>query len=139
VANGWYNAGLDAIAKGSVAWKASGGATIKAVLVDAASYTVSLTTHANLSDIPVGMRVATSATMTLVDATGGGVLDASDVTFSAVTGAVSEAVVLYLDTGNASTSTLLLYIDTATGLPVTPNGGDITVQWDNGANKVAKI
>jgi len=36
-------------------------------------------------------------------------------------------------------SYMLLYIDTATGLPVTPNGGDINVNWDNGANKIAKI
>jgi hypothetical protein len=49
------------------------------------------------------------------------------VTFTAVTGDVSEAVILYKDTGVAATSPLIAYIDTATGLPVTPNGGDITV------------
>jgi hypothetical protein len=31
---------------------------------------------------------------------------------------------------------LIARIDTATGLPVTPNGGDITVQWDAGADKI---
>ena len=31
------------------------------------------------------------------------------------------------------------FIDTATGLPITPNGGDIIVTWDNGANKIFKL
>lgn len=36
-------------------------------------------------------------------------------------------------------SPLLAYIDTATGLPVTPNGADITVAWDSGANRIYKL
>lgn len=36
-------------------------------------------------------------------------------------------------------SPLIAFIDTATGLPVTPNGGDITVAWDSGANKIFKL
>ena len=59
-----------------------------------------------------------------------GVCDAADVTFSAVSGDVSEAVVVYRDSGVAGTSELIAYIDTATGLPVTPNGGDITITWN---------
>jgi hypothetical protein len=35
--------------------------------------------------------------------------------------------VLFVDTGNAATDALIAFIDTGTGLPVTPNGGDITV------------
>jgi hypothetical protein len=34
---------------------------------------------------------------------------------------------------------LIAYIDTATGLPVTPNGGDITIAWDSGANRIFKL
>jgi len=34
---------------------------------------------------------------------------------------------------------LIAFIDTATNLPVTPNGGDIIVAWDNGANKIFKL
>lgn len=30
----------------------------------------------------------------------------------------------------------IAYIDTGTGLPVTPNGSDITVTWDSGASKI---
>jgi len=36
-------------------------------------------------------------------------------------------------------SPLLAFLDSVTGLPVTPNGGDITVAWDNGANKIFKL
>jgi len=60
-------------------------------------------------------------------------------TFTSVTGASIEAIVLYKDTGTDSTSPLIAFIDTATGLPITPNGGDIIVTWDNGPNKIFKL
>ena len=72
-------------------------------------------------------------------ATTGGAADANDVTFTSVTGASIDAIVLYKDTGTDSTSPLIAFIDTATGLPITPNGGDIIVTWDNGANKIFKL
>ena len=60
-----------------------------------------------------------------------GTFDAADSTFSAVSGASVEALVIYIDTGSAATSPLVAYIDTGvTGLPVTPNGGDIAVAWN---------
>ncbi len=61
----------------------------------------------------------------------GGVFDGSDATFTTVTGAQVVALVLYVDTGVAGTSPLVAYIDTGvTNLPVTPNGGDITITWN---------
>ena len=68
-----------------------------------------------------------------------GVADAADTTFTSVSGDTVEAIVLYKDTGDAATSPLIAYIDTATGLPLTPNGGDVTITWDNGANKIFKL
>jgi hypothetical protein len=44
--------------------------------------------------------------------------------------------VIYQDTGVEGTSRLIGYYDVATGLPITPNGGDVTVTLDNGANKI---
>ena len=61
------------------------------------------------------------------DAVALGVFDAADVAFTTVTGDPSEVLVIYKDTGSAATSPLIAYIDTATGLPVTPNGGNINV------------
>lgn len=69
-----------------------------------------------------------------------GVFDAADVTYTAVTGPQVVALVLYKDTGVATTSPLIAFLDSVSvGLPVTPNGGDITVTWDNGANKIFRI
>jgi hypothetical protein len=48
-----------------------------------------------------------------------------------VTGNSAEALVFYIDTGTAATSRLVSYIDSGfSGLPVTPNGGDITLSFN---------
>jgi hypothetical protein len=58
-----------------------------------------------------------------------GVVDAADLApaFTAVSGASVESIVALKDTAVASTSPLFGYWDTATGLPLTPNGGDVNV------------
>ena len=43
------------------------------------------------------------------------------------------------DTGSAATSNVIACFQSATGLPVTPNGTDIPVTWDNGANKILAL
>lgn len=110
---------------------------IKEVLVDAADYTIDLTNHDFLDDVAVGGRVATSGNYggkTIV----GGVFDVTDLnpTFASVTGDPSEYVIGYHDSGAAATSTLIWINDSGTGLPVTPNGGNINTVHDNGASKV---
>lgn len=102
---------------------------IKVVLVDAADYTFSAA-HDFLDDVAAGARVATSGNLTGKSITGG-VFDAADLTLPGVTGDPSEALILYKDTGSAATSPLICYIDQATsGLPVTPNSGDINIVWN---------
>lgn len=61
-----------------------------------------------------------------------GTFDGTDLTFTAVTGASVEALVLYRKNAGANTTwPLIAYIDTGvTGLPVTPNGGNITITWN---------
>ena len=112
--------------------------TIKSLFVDGADYTPNLSTHQYLSDIPSAARVATSGELqnkTVTD----GVFDADDITLTAVTGDQFEYIVLYKDTGVEGTSRLILLIDTATGLPCTPNGSDITIQWSSGADKIFRL
>lgn len=111
-------------------------ADVRAILVDLADYTFSAA-HDFLDDVPSGARVATAALTG--ESWASATFDAGNVTLSAVTGDPSEAVVLYIHTGTESTSRLIGYIDTATGLPVTPNGGDITITWDDGASKIFAI
>lgn len=61
-----------------------------------------------------------------------GTFDGTDLTFTAVTGNSVEALVLYRKNAGANTTwPLIAYIDTGvTGLPVTPNGGNITITWN---------
>jgi hypothetical protein len=125
MANALYDLGRESFLKGEISWNTD---NIKTVLVDTATYTVNLATDQFLSDIPVGERVATSANLG-TKTTSAGAADAADVTYTAVTGDISEALVIYQDSGVATTSRLIAYIDSATGLPVTPNGEDITIQW----------
>jgi len=59
-----------------------------------------------------------------------GVFNADDVTFASVSGPTVTQLVLYKDTTDPLSSPLIAYIDVvASGLPVIPNGGNITVQW----------
>lgn len=135
MANALYDKGREGFLDGSIDWDTD---DIRIILVDAADYTVNLATHDNLDDIPSGARVATSGALAGKTKTDG-VADANDVVLSSVTGDPCEAIVIYKHTGTESTSRLIAYIDTGTGLPVTPNGGDITIAWDNGANKIFKL
>jgi hypothetical protein len=134
MANSLYTKGIEGIMAADIDLVAD---TIKVTLVDTADYTVDLAAHDFINDVAAGARVATATLGS--KAVTGGVFDAADVTFSAVTGDPSEALVIWKDTGVESTSALIAYIDTSTGLPVTPNGGDITITWDSGTNKIFKI
>jgi len=102
--------------------------TVKVALIDTASYTYSSSDQfwSSASAASVGTpQTIGSKTFT------NGVFDGADVTFTSVTGSSVEALILYIDTGSAATSPLVAYIDTSvTGLPVTPNGGDINIQWN---------
>lgn len=102
--------------------------TIKVALIDTGTYTYSASHefHSSLSGI-VGTPQTLGSPALLSNIT----FDAADVTFTAVSGATVEALVIYKDTGTSGTSPLICYLDTSvTGLPVTPNGGNITITWD---------
>lgn len=102
--------------------------TVKAALVDTGTYTYNAS-HEFLTSL-TGV-VGTAQTIGATKSYTNGVFDGGDVTFTAVSGATVEALVIYIDTGVAGTSRLVAFIDTGvTGLPVTPNGGDITITWN---------
>ena len=134
MANALYGKGKEKLLAGSINF---GSDTIKAALVSSA-YSPSLSTDEFLTAISADVlntaQTLASKTTTL------GVVDAADVTFTAVSsGATAKAVVLYKDTGLASTSPLLAYIDTITGFPLATNGGDILLVWDAGAYKIFSL
>lgn len=101
--------------------------TVKAALVDTGTYTYSAADQflSSLTGVVGTAQIIDNTTVT------NGVFDGDDVTYTAVTGNSAEAIVIYIDTGSAATSRLVAFIDTSvTGLPVTPNGGDIAITWN---------
>lgn len=135
MANALFDKGREGFLDGSIDWDTN---TIKLILGDAADDDPSVSTDDNLDDIASAARVATSGALSGKTVTNG-VADADDVTLSTVSGDPCEWVVFFKDTGTESTSRLIAKVDTATGLPITPNGGDIILQFDNGANKIFKL
>ena len=102
--------------------------TAKVALIDTGTYTYSSAHQfwSSASSAAIGTP-QTIGSKTFTD----GLFDGADVTFPTVTGSTAEALIIYIDTGTAGTSPLVSYIDTGvTGLPVTPNGGDISIQWN---------
>lgn len=135
MANTLYDAARQRFLEAQLNWLTD---TVKVLLVDTGAYTPQTAVHQYLADIPISARIAGPVTLTS-KTTSGGAADAADVTFTSVTGPSIEAIVIYKDSGTEATSPLIAYIDTATGLPITPNGGDIIVTWDNGVNKIFKV
>ena len=136
MANAIYPKYKEALLAGSANISLTSG-TVKAALIDTGTYTYSAS-HQYYSDLSgvVGTPVEIGATKSVT----AGTFDGADVTFTSVSGASAEAVVIYIDTGSPSTSRLVAYQDTnVTGLPITPNTGDISITWDNGANKILTL
>lgn len=132
MANDIYKKGIENILNGNIDLDTD---TIEIILVDTADYTLNIATDDALADIPAAARVAISGALTSVTLTDG-VFDAADVTLTSVSGDVSEAIVIYKDSGVEATSYLIAILDTGTGLPVTPDGGNITVAWAATANRI---
>lgn len=135
MSNALYDTGRDAFLNGNIDWVND---DIRGILIDTALYSVDLVNDDFLDDIAAGAREGTITALT-GKSSDAGIADANDLTFTLVTGATIEAIVLYRHTGVESTAQLIAYIDTATGIPVTPNGGDIIILWDNGAPKIFKL
>ncbi len=128
MANSLFAKGREAFLEGSIAALSD---TLKLSLLTT-TYTPNLSTD-QFYGIAVPGGAITAAGVTLTSVTGAaGTLSAANVTFTSVSGTASSYLCLYKDTGVANTSPLIGLIDTATGLPVTPNGGNIVVAWSGG-------
>jgi hypothetical protein len=134
MANALYDSCRKGFLDGDFDWVAD---TIKVSLIDTGAYTYSAA-HDFHDDVAGGSIIAGPATLG-TKATTGGSADAADVTFSAVSGVSIEAILIYKFVTVSSDSPLMAYIAPATGLPITPNGGDIIVTWDNGTNKIFRV
>lgn len=134
MANAIFDPGREGFLAGEIDWDT---AVIKVALVR--SYTFSAA-HKFVSDVTTagGVLHATSAALTSKTVTNG-VADAADVTFSAVTANANGHSLLVFQSSAvgggadvaATAQRVIAWFDTGTGLPVTPNGGDIVVAWGN--------
>lgn len=131
MANALYPKFKEAVLQGTSGTHLNGSGTsgVYVALVDTGTYTYS-SSHQYYSSISSGV-VGTPVELTSKSFTNG-LFDAADSTFSAVSGSSAEALVIYIRNAGANTTwPLVAYIDTgATGLPVTPNGGDISVVYN---------
>ena len=109
---------------------------IKARIVSDADYTFSAA-HTAMSSV-TKYSGTTDYTLTSQTITGG-VFDAADGSpaFSSVSQDASktvDAIVIFKFVTDDAGSTPILYIDLS--FRVTPNGGDLNITWDSGANKI---
>ena len=125
MANDMYAKGRQNFLAGSIDYDAD---EIDTILTDAADYTRNLATHDALDDVAAAARVSISAAIAGKSNTDG-TLDANDTVHSAVSGDPTEEIILYLDSGGAETADLLI-CNFDTSVSATPNGGDITIQWN---------
>ena len=143
MANALYDNARELFLTGQLNWSNASSQTFKVIMVDtgAGGYTVNTATHTSLADISATPRSYTTAVSLTGRTTTGGAADANDVTFTAVSASAPtlDAIVIYLDGATDADRKLIAYIDTAAGLPIQPNGGDIIITWDNGANKIFKL
>jgi len=133
MANALYPKAKEAFLNASIDMSSN---TISISLIDTGVYTYN-SSHQYRSEVS---NSAVIATATLSNKTiANGVFDADDATFTSVTGANCEALIIFQNTGVQSTSRLIAYIDSATGLPILPNGGDITVAFSSGSNRIFSL
>jgi len=144
MANALYDKGREGFLDGSIDWDTD---TIKAILIRTSGggagpyYTLDLANDNDLADIPSNgdCRPVSGVTISSKTVTAG-VADGSDTTFPTVaSGDPAQLVVVYADSGVEATSRLIAAFDTMTGLPITPNGGNIKVTWSSDSNRIFKL
>lgn len=124
-----YDKGRNAFATAGINWTSD---TIKVALCGS-GYSADMSNDQYYSSVSGVITTVALANKTAA----AGVVDADDVTTGSLsTGSTLTQLVIYKDTGTASTSPLIARID-VTSTPT--NGGTITVQWDNGSNKIFKL
>lgn len=142
MANSVFDPAREGFLLGEIRWITP---TIKVSLVRGYTYNAA---HKWVSDVTGagGTLHATSSALASKTATNG-VADAADVTFTTPAANATDHSVLVFQSsavgGGAdvasSAQRLIAWIDTATGLPIQPNGADITLTFDNGSNRIFRI
>lgn len=148
MANALYDPGREGFLAGEIDWDT---AVIKVALVrlTAGGAPVFTASQKFMSDLVATHTIAATSAALASKTVTNGIADAADQTpmFSTVASNANNHVLVVfqssLVTGGGDTTQnaqrLIAWIDTGTNIPVVPNGGDINVAWDNGANKIFKL
>lgn len=104
-----------------------------------------LATAVKLSDLGAGVFFARGTYLTGLTASAG-VFDAADTVVGGVGSGgapTAVAIVLVVEASQVAPASqcafLIGYVDTASVVPFVPNGGDVSVAWDNGASRIFKL
>lgn len=136
MANTLFNVARNQFLQGQINWATD---DIRCRLIKTSEYTFTAT-HTNMVDVAGAARVGDAMALT-TSVTAEGAAEADDVTFTAVpSGHQIGAILIYKQTAATDAdTTLIAWLDTATGLPITSNGGDIIITWDNGINRIFRL
>ncbi len=137
MANALYGLGRENFLEGQIAWVSD---DIRVISYDESDDPLNIDTDEFLDDILAAAREFESGnfagkTVTL------GVADATDLSpaFTGATGDIFDSITIFHETGTESTSELIANIDTATGLPLTPDGGNIDITWSSATDRIFKL
>lgn len=148
--NALFGKGREGFLDGSIDWETG---TIKVAAVRGTAPGANIDVWSTVNDFTTGggiLHGSATASVALASKTVAlGVADALDITFTALTatGAAPCSLLIYQSSAAsgggdvaANLQRLIAYIDTGTNIPFTPNGGDVTVAWDNtAAVKIFKL
>lgn len=141
MANALTDKGREGFLVGSVNWGGNLATWVPYIVGSWNPSIVGASSARFLSDIPAAVWRARGTYLT-TQAPITGVASAANTAVAAVGSAGSATahyIVLVNETGASQTSLLGAVIDTATGLPFLPNGGDISIVWDTAANCIFKL
>jgi hypothetical protein len=113
--------------------------TIKVLILNN-SYTPNAETHQFVSDINALCIEERSSALNNKSVTLG-VFDADDLNILNYSGNSFNSLALYVDSGSDSTSRLIAYLDTSTGLPFSTvnTSADVTIVWNNDSTKIISL
>lgn len=107
--------------------------TVRVALVDNAIYAYD-SSH-EFKESLVGAIVSESEPVLNKTITGS-TFSGDQTVFPNVVGDTVEAAVVFIEGDSAGSSRLVAYYDSSSGLPLTPNGGDLSINWNNGIFKL---
>ena len=134
MANALYDFGRQNMLEADIDWLVD---DIRVTTIDESDDAVLLATDEDLADIIAGAREFASGALASKTSTLG-TADAADLApaFTGASGDAFDSIVVYFHTGVDSSALLICNIDSATGLPLTPDGGNIDITWSAGSDKI---